>query len=78
MPLIVWVVNETGLPLKVMVLNVPVGPVMGSIASRLRAPVPCKMLKVSVFPAHAREPKEEELRPSSQVNICSAETIGTP
>ena len=35
------------------------------------------MLKLNVLPFHDSEPNEEELRPSSQVNICNEETIGT-
>jgi hypothetical protein len=36
------------------------------------------MLKLRVFPLQLIEPKEEELRPSSHVNNCKAEMMGTP
>jgi hypothetical protein len=36
------------------------------------------MLKLSVFPLQLIEPKDEEFRPSTQVNNCDAEIIGTP
>ena len=74
----VCVVNETGFPPNVMLLSVPLGPVVGSIACRFRAPVACVMLKVSVFPLQLIEPNEEEFRPSSQVSNCRDEMIGTP
>ena len=35
------------------------------------------MVKSSVFPFQVTPPKEELLRPSSQVSICRAETTGT-
>ena len=74
----VCVVNVTGAPPIVMLLNVPLGPFVGSIACRLRAPVACVMLKLRVFPLQLIEPKEEELRPSSHVSNCKAEMMGTP
>lgn len=61
-----------------MVLNVPLGPWVGSIALKFLAPLPCVMVNERVFPLHASEPKEEEFRPSSQVSICNAETTGIP
>jgi hypothetical protein len=78
MPLMVWAVNETGLPLKVILLSAPVGPVTGNIARKFLAPVACVTLKLSVLPLHANDPKEELFRPSSHVNICNEDTIGTP
>ncbi len=74
----VWVVNEIGLPPKVILLSVPVGPVTGNIARKFRAPVACVMPKLNVLPLHANDPKEELFRPSSQVSICNDDTIGTP
>jgi hypothetical protein len=74
----VCVVNDTALPPRVMPLNVPLGPFVGSMACRLRAPEAWLILKLSVFPLHANEPKEELFRPSSHVNICNEDTMGTP
>ena len=78
MPLMVWIVNETGFPPKVMLLSVPVGPFLGSKAWRFRAPLALVMVKVRVFPVHASEPNLDEFLPSSQVNICNDETMGMP
>jgi hypothetical protein len=61
-----------------MLLNVPLGPFVGSSARKLWAPVAWVTLKVRVFPLQRIELNEEEFRPSSQVNICNAETTGTP
>jgi hypothetical protein len=74
----VCVVNETALPLKVMLLSVPVDPLIGSNATRFRAPAACVMLKLSVLPLHVSAPNAEEFRPSSQVNSCREEMMGTP
>ena len=76
--MIVCVVNATGLPPIVMLLNVPLGPLVGSIACKFLAPLPCVIVNDRVFPLHTIDPNEEEFRPSSQVSICSAETIGIP
>jgi len=72
------VVKDTGLPLRVMLLKVPLGPLVGSKACKLRAPGACVMLKLRVFPLHPNDPNEELFRPSSHVNICNEDTIGTP
>ena len=66
------------MPLRVMLLKVPLGPIVGTIDCRFRAPEAWVMLKLRVFPLHANDPKAELFRPSSQVNICNEETIGTP
>jgi hypothetical protein len=78
MPLMVCVVKTTGFPPIVMLLTVPLGPLLGSIARRFRAPFACAMVNESVLPLHASDLKAEEFRPSSQVSICNAETTGTP
>ena len=74
----VCVENATGFPELVMLLNVPLGPFVGSSACKLWAPVAWVMLKVRVFTLQLIEPKDEELRPSTHVSSCKAETIGTP
>ena len=74
----VWVVNGTGSPLNVILVNVPVGPFVGSIPCRFLALAPATILKYRVLPLHDRDWKDDVLRPSSQVSICRDETIGTP
>jgi hypothetical protein len=56
--------------LSVMLLRFPVAATEGNIASRFRAPLACVIVKLRVFPLHAIEPNDDELRPSSQVSIC--------
>src|SRR3954471_23838884 len=78
MPLIVVGVKLTVLPdLVIAVSWVPPGPAVGSRPVRPFAPVPTLTVNASVLLLHGRFEYEEALRPSSQVNICRALTIGT-
>ena len=77
-PLMICVVYETGVPLRVRVVNSPAAEVVGTIACRPLAPVPAVMVKLRVPPLQATELKDEPLRPSSQVSIWRAETMGMP
>jgi hypothetical protein len=78
MPLMVCVEKLTGAPFRAMALSVPEVELVGNIACRFLAPTPARMLKFRVLLLHDRDPKDDELRPSSQVNICRADTTGTP
>src|SRR3954453_22209089 len=78
MPLIVFVVNGTKVPLRVIVLTTPLPELSGSIACRLFAPAAVLIANDIVLPAQAKWANDEPLRPSSHVSICFADTIGTP
>src|SRR5882672_4458122 len=56
----------------------PIAEVVGTIARRPFAPLPGLIVKLSLSPLQPIDPNEDWLRPSSQVNIWRAETIGTP
>lgn len=70
--------NATALPPRVRLLSVPLGPLVGSIAVKLRAPAACVMVKLNVLVFHASEPNDEEFLPSSHVSSCRDEMMGTP
>jgi hypothetical protein len=70
-------VNETALPPIVKLLSVPLGPLVGSIAVKFRAPAACVMVKLNVLEFQDSEPNDEEFLPSSHVSSCSDEMMGT-
>jgi hypothetical protein len=74
----VCVEELTGTPFRVIVLRAPEEELVGNIACRFVAPTPATMLKFRVLPLHDKDPKDDVLRPSSHVNICRADTTGTP
>src|SRR5215218_7264210 len=78
MPLIVSVVQVTGLPPAVRLARVPAEVEAGIIPRRPFDPAAAVTVKARALPLQAIEPKEEPLRPSSQVSICFAVTAGTP
>src|SRR4029079_18054792 len=74
----VWVVNVTGDPPRVIPARTPTEDVVGSIACRPLAPAPTAIVKLSVLPDHASDPNDDPFRPSSHVSSCFADTTGTP
>src|SRR5689334_23068355 len=74
----VCVVKLTGAPFRVRLVNALPPAVAGSMACRLRAPLPTATVKFKVLLLQDNDPKEELLRPSTQVSICREDTMGTP
>ena len=74
----VLVVNGTAPPGPVMLLSVPAADCRGTIACRPFAPLARAIVKLKAFAFQTIDPNDEPLRPSSQVNICRLDTIGTP
>ena len=70
MPLMVCVEKLTDVPLRETALSLPEAELVGNIACRFDAPTPATMLKLRVLLLHDKDPNDEVLRPSSQVNIC--------
>jgi len=68
--LIVWTVNETGIPLSVRLLSPPPGAVMGSMACSPFAPAAALTVNERTFPLQEIDPKDDPFRPSSHVSIC--------
>lgn len=68
----------TEVPFRLMLVRLPEGKLIGSIAWRFLPPAATEILKLRVPLFHVSDPKEELLRPSNQVNICWADTTGTP
>ena len=76
--MIVSLVVTTGAPPRSTETRLPAAEVTGSIARSPFAPLAGSIVKWSLWPLQSMPPKEDWLRPSSQVSICRAETIGTP
>ncbi len=77
-PLMVCVVKLTADPPKVIELKLPAGVLIGNMACKFLAPVPTAMVKFNWLTFHDNDPNEEPLRPSSHVNSCCDDTMGTP
>src|SRR5580765_496579 len=73
----VCVVVDTGLPLSVTPLTCRTPENVGTITWSPSAPVAFDTLKIRMLLLHVMEPNDELLRPSTQVNSCLAEMIGT-
>ena len=67
-----------GLPFCVMLATVPAAEIHGTMVCRPLAPTPTLIVKLSVSTFHPIALNDEPFRPSSQVSICSEETMGTP